>query len=144
MIKRSPVKVAIASGKGGAGKTLLATNLWACLSKKRGVLLVDLDSEEPNCALFAGGFPDATYLQYKMIPEWEKDKCTLCGNCVVNCKLHAIVKAAETIHVLNKLCHSCYACSELCPENSLPMKEWLLGEINEYVSADIKLVESRL
>ncbi|HDP75179.1 MAG TPA: ATPase [Bacteroidales bacterium] len=138
------MKIAIASGKGGTGKTLLSTNLAAFLSERESTLLVDLDVEEPNDLLFIKGNKVHAEEQYKMIPQWNESKCTLCGECTKNCKYHAIVQMGNFIAVFKELCHSCYACSELCPTGALPMQPHKMGETTEYTSSNLNFIESRL
>lgn len=144
MTKKKPLKIAIASGKGGTGKTLLATNLASFISQTQPALLVDLDVEEPNDFIFIKGKTESITEQFKMIPEWEAAKCSLCGNCSATCKYHAVVKLGPMIAVFNELCHSCYACSELCPEDALPMKPHKMGEISKINNGNLTFLESRL
>lgn len=144
MIKKKPLKIAIASGKGGTGKTLLATNLAAWHATRTKTLLVDLDVEEPNDFIFIKGKTENITQQYKMIPVWDASTCSLCGNCSANCKFHAVVKLGSVIAVFDELCHSCYACSELCPENALPMQPHKMGEISKITSGNLTFLESRL
>lgn len=144
MIDTLPLKIAIASGKGGTGKTMVSTNLAAYLSQNQSVLLVDLDVEEPNDFIFIHGTTESITDQYKMIPEWIEDKCTFCGTCGKSCKYHAIVQLGAFIVVFNELCHSCYACSELCEENALPMHKHKIGEIKKITVGNLTFIESRL
>lgn len=144
MTNLRPVKIAIASGKGGTGKTLLATNLAAFMSTRRETLLVDLDVEEPDDALFIRGKMKNASLQYKMIPEWVKDRCTLCGECTRNCKFHAVIQIGNFVAVFKELCHSCYACSELCPVDALPMHPHKMGEVREFTTGALHFMEARL
>jgi len=144
MIKKGSLKIAIASGKGGTGKTLLSTNLAAFLSQNENTLLVDLDVEEPNDSLFINGNKVTEVEQFKMIPQWNESNCTLCGECTKNCKYHAIVQMGNFIAVFKELCHSCYACSELCPTGALPMQPHKMGETVEYTSNNLNFIESRL
>lgn len=137
-------KLAIASGKGGTGKTLLSTNLADYLAQKQAVLLADLDVEEPNDALFFHAENKVITPQYKMIPDWQSDRCTLCGDCTRHCKFHAVIRLGEFITVFNELCHSCYACSDLCPEQALPMKPYRMGETSHQLLNGLQLIESRL
>ncbi len=138
------MKIAIASGKGGTGKTTLSTNLAAFLAEKEQVVLVDLDVEEPNSGLFISGELLHTEKKYKMIPEWDPTYCNLCGICQEVCNFNAVLKMGKNIMVFPELCHGCYACSELCPKNSLPMKEKEMGELKAFKKGNLSFVESRL
>ena len=79
-----------------------------------------------------------------MIPEWEKDKCTLCGHCQKVCNFHAVIQLGDQIMVFPELCHSCYACSELCPVDALPMIPQKMGELKQFKKEGLSFVESRL
>lgn len=138
------MKIAIASGKGGTGKTTLSTNLAAFLAEKEPVILVDLDVEEPNSGLFISGELKNTEDKYKMIPEWDSTYCNLCGICQEVCNFNAVLKMGKMIMVFPELCHGCYACSELCPKNSLPMKEKKMGELRHFEKGNLSFVESKL
>lgn len=138
------MKIAIASGKGGTGKTTLSTNLAAFLSEDEKIILVDLDVEEPNSGLFIKGELQHSELKYKMIPDWNKETCTLCGKCQESCNFHAVIRLGEDIMVFPELCHSCYACSELCPTSSLPMISKPIGKLKEFELENISFIESRL
>ncbi len=140
----TPLKIAIASGKGGTGKTTLSTNLASFLGENNRVVLVDLDVEEPNSHLFL----NATLLEkedkMKMIPRWESASCILCGSCVETCNFNALLCMANEILVFPNLCHSCYACSELCPTHSLPMQAQKMGELSHFAVEEMDFVEGRL
>ncbi len=138
------MKIAIASGKGGTGKTTLSTNLASYLAESRKVVLTDLDVEEPNSGLFLKSELFFSEDKYKMIPEWNKVDCTLCGECQDNCNYHAVIQVVDTIMVFPELCHSCFACSELCPTNSLPMIPQKMGELQHFKTKNFDFIESRL
>ena len=138
------MKIAIASGKGGTGKTTLSTNLAAYISENKNVVLCDLDVEEPNSGLFIKGELTHKEDKFKMVPKWEQDKCTLCGLCQEACNFNAIIKLETQIMVFPELCHSCYACSELCPTSALPMIPEKMGELKHFQLGKISFVESRL
>lgn len=144
MTNRNPIKIAIASGKGGTGKTTLSTNLAAFIAEQHEVVLVDLDVEEPNSGLFFKG--ELTHREdvFKMIPQWDEAKCTLCGICPKVCSYHAVIQLGPTILVFPELCHSCYACSELCPVDALPMIPKKTGTLRDFQIGKLHFVESRL
>lgn len=137
------MKVAIASGKGGTGKTTLSTNLAGLIAETNTVMLIDLDVEEPNTGLFIKGECVHSEEKFKMIPEWTND-CSLCGLCQEVCNFHAVLKLGRQIMVFPELCHSCYACSELCPDSALPMIPQKMGILKQYQQGRLSLVESRL
>ena len=138
------MKIAIASGKGGTGKTTLATNLAAYLSDERDVILADLDVEEPNSGLFIKGEKLLEETKYKMIPGWVERDCTFCGICQEVCNFNAVLNLGTQVLIYPELCHSCYACSELCPTAALPMKEQRMGVLSHYRNGRINFVESHL
>lgn len=138
------MKVAIASGKGGTGKTTLATNLAMYMAETEPVVLADLDVEEPNSGLFIKGKLHLQQPRYKMIPGWEKETCSLNGNCQAVCNFNAILKIGKRIMVFPELCHGCYACSELCPTASLPMQPKQMGELKHIKTGNLDFIESRL
>ena len=138
------MKIAIASGKGGTGKTTLSTNLASYLAETNRVVLTDLDVEEPNSGLFLNSELTHSEDKYKMIPQWKENDCTLCGICQEVCNYHAVIQIMDSIMVFPELCHSCYACSELCPTNALPMIPKKMGELKHYKTEQFHFVEARL
>jgi len=120
------MKIAIASGKGGTGKTTLSTNLACYIAEMHNIVLTDLDVEEPNSGLFIKANLVHEEDKFKMVPEWLEKKCILCGICQKVCNFHAVIQLGKMIMVFPELCHGCYACSELCSESTLPMikKKW--------------------
>jgi len=138
------MNITIASGKGGTGKTTVSTNLASLLSETTAVVLADLDVEEPNSGLFLSGEKVHEEDKFKMIPEWKKEECFLCGNCQKVCNFNAVMKLADIIMVFPELCHGCYACSELCPTKSLPMEPRKMGELKHLNTGKLDFVESRL
>jgi len=136
--------ITIASGKGGTGKTTISSNLSFYLSEKgRDIVLADLDVEEPNSSLFVKGEKILSKVAYTMKPVWEEENCKLCGKCAEVCNFNAILALPKGILTFPELCHSCYACSELCPTDSLPMKPHRIGEITEY-KREFPFIEGRL
>ncbi|WP_319477797.1 ATP-binding protein [Marispirochaeta aestuarii] len=138
------MKIAIASGKGGTGKTTLSVNLASYLAQKRPVVLTDLDVEEPNSGLFLHGRLEDSREMHRMVPSWESNNCTLCGLCQQVCNFNAVIKMGDRVMVFPELCHGCYACSELCPAGSLPMVPVKMGEIRRYRVDGVDFIDSRL
>lgn len=138
------MKIAIASGKGGTGKTTVSTNLAHYISQKREVVLVDLDVEEPNSALFIKGKLDKIHIKTIKVPQWVSENCILCGDCQANCNFNAVVKMNDEIMVFPQLCHSCYACSELCPKDALPMVPQAIGVLQKFQLDNLHFIESKL
>ncbi len=138
------IKIAVASGKGGTGKTMLATNLAALISGSTKTLLVDLDVEEPNSSLFFGGNKSPAKTLFRPVPEWNREKCLLCDICSDACRFNALIRLGNEISIFDKLCHSCFACSELCPQQALPMKEHAIGELTHITDNNLTIVEGRL
>jgi MinD superfamily P-loop ATPase len=138
------MKIAIASGKGGTGKTTLATNLAVSFSAERHTILADMDVEEPNSGLFIKGPRVKRETMYRDVPEWDEDLCTLCGECTANCNFNALVRIASRIIVFPNLCHSCFACSELCPAGALPMSKMKIGTLTQKEWGKLTFIESHL
>jgi len=143
-------QIAIASGKGGTGKTTVATNLYNIFSKQNSgrTMLVDCDVEEPNDILF---FPEADKVRETLvnqeIPHIDPSKCTFCRKCAEYCEFNAItvlppVKFAE---INASLCHSCGACSIACEHDAIGINEHPTGKISHYVNGPGEgILEGRL
>jgi MinD superfamily P-loop ATPase len=138
------MKIAIASGKGGTGKTTLSTNLSSYMAESREIVLADLDVEEPNSGLFITADLDFREDKFTMVPEWDAADCTHCGKCQTVCNFNAVLKMGDMIMVFPELCHGCYACSELCPAGSLPMKPRKMGELKSFTKGNLKFIESKM
>ncbi len=110
------MKIAIASGKGGTGKSTVSTNLAYLLSKMyKEVCLVDCDVEEPNCHIFMQ--PDFNYQEkvFVPVPQVDSEKCIACGKCAVVCEYNALAFVKNKVLVFEELCHGCGSCSLICP-----------------------------
>lgn len=138
------MRIAIASGKGGTGKTTLAVNLAMKASEQQSILLMDLDVEEPNSGIFIHADIVEEHQMFRLVPQWNKNICSSCGKCVSLCRYNALLKLGDQILVLPDLCHGCHACSELCPENALPMVNVPLGSLKHFRKASLDFVESKL
>ena len=138
------MKIAIASGKGGTGKTTLSTNLSAYMAESSQIVLCDLDVEEPNSGLFLNAELKNTEDKFKMIPRWESENCINCGKCQEHCSFNAVLKMGKIIMTFPELCHGCFACSELCPTGSLPMEKKKMGEMKSFSAGNLEFIESKL
>ena len=142
------IKVAIASGKGGTGKTFLSTNLFRVM-KEDGlqVGVVDCDAEVPNSVLFLKGEKKSVWPVEVFCPTIEKDKCLFCGQCAEVCQFHAItcIPALHYVKVLSDLCHACTACVHFCPSGAIVSGRKAVGEVTAYGDAEqIHLIEARI
>ncbi len=113
-------RIAVASGKGGTGKTTIATNLaFSLVSRTQRVLYVDCDVEEPNGHIFLKPTITSTERVGVPIPEVDVEFCTACGKCSEACQFSAIVCIKDSVLTFPELCHGCGACMLACPENAI-------------------------
>lgn len=134
--------ISIASGKGGTGKTTVATNMAVSLGSD--VQLLDCDVEEPNAHLFMNPEIDKMETAYTLIPEIDEDKCTFCKKCAEICRFKAIAVVSKTVLTFPELCHSCGGCVVVCPENAVTEAKRELGVVEQGSSGKIKFVHGRL
>jgi len=140
-----PMKIAIASGKGGTGKTTIAVNLAEILAESNErVLYADCDVEEPNGHLFLN--PDIRDLRVVGIPkpEVDMDKCDGCGECGEICRFSAIVVIVDKVLTFPELCHGCGGCSLVCPQNAITEKKDEIGIIEFGSAGNIDFVAGKL
>jgi MinD superfamily P-loop ATPase len=111
--------ISVASGKGGTGKTLVATSLALSLKDRERVQLLDCDVEEPNAHVLLK--PLITHSEAVSIPtpKVDEQKCSYCGKCAEVCAYNAIAILSKHVLVFPQLCHGCGACSYLCPEKAI-------------------------
>lgn len=134
------MKIAVLSGKGGTGKTLISVNL---ASVAGGANYVDCDVEEPNGHLF---FKPKYIKKEKVtseIPLVDHDKCTGCKICVDFCKFNALAFTDKLI-VFEDICHSCGGCMLVCPENAITKQDKLVGEIEKGISKNVNVFSGML
>jgi len=111
--------ISVASGKGGTGKTLVATSLALALKDGDEVMLLDCDVEEPNDHILLRPAIDGSEPVNVLVPVIDETKCTYCGKCAEVCAYHAIAVLGEHVLTFPQLCHGCGACSYLCPEKAI-------------------------
>ena len=122
------MKISIASGKGGTGKTTIATNLALVLSQlKFQVQLLDCDVEEPNCHIFVKPEFESSRPITIPVPTVDNEKCNGCGTCGEVCEYNAIVCLKKNVMVFEDMCHGCGGCVRFCPENAITEKAKEVG-----------------
>lgn len=118
------MKIACLSGKGGAGKTLVAVNLAAVA---KTATYIDCDVEEPNGRLFLKPKDVQKNIVSSLLPEFDAEKCNGCKKCVQFCRFHALMYIKEKPMVFSEVCHSCGGCMMVCPENAITEKQKPIG-----------------
>jgi MinD superfamily P-loop ATPase len=138
--------VSIASGKGGTGKTTVATNLALFLSaeKSQDIRFLDCDVEEPNAQIFLKPEMEKSRPVSLPIPEVDRTKCTFCGECAKVCAYNAVVVLKNEVLTFPELCHGCGGCSLLCPQAAISEKEREIGVLEKGKANSIRFVQGRL
>ena len=133
------VKIAISSGKGGTGKTFIATNLSVLLAEQgQAVTYLDCDVEEPNGHLFLKPKIDRTERMTVRAPlRIDGEKCTACGKCAKACHYNAIAVIKEKVLLFQEMCHACGACSIVCPTGAVIEGDKEIGELRHGKSGQI-------
>lgn len=140
------MKLAIASGKGGTGKTTIATNLAAvAASHGASTSYVDCDVEEPNGHIFLRPRIKETKPIEVFIPSVDKETCIACGQCQEICQYSAIILMGEEVLVYPDLCHSCGGCMLVCPVNAISETPRTMGVIEMGdTDAGVNFIQGRL
>lgn len=120
--------IAIASGKGGTGKTTVAVNLTLSLDN---VQLIDCDVEEPNSNLFLKLKLERAEDVSIQIPVIDEEKCTHCGKCSELCQYNALAVLPDKVMVFKELCHGCGLCQMACPQGAITEKDRTIGIIEK-------------
>jgi MinD superfamily P-loop ATPase len=134
--------LAVASGKGGTGKTTVSVNLANVLGS--AVQLLDCDVEEPNCHLFLRGVPIKGETISIPIPVVDGSLCDGCGECGKFCEYHAIVSYGTTPLVFPEMCHGCGGCMRVCPRGAIHETEKRIGVVETVQAGSITLIQGRL
>jgi MinD superfamily P-loop ATPase len=134
--------ISVASGKGGTGKTTVATNMASALGQ--GVRLLDCDVEEPNAHLFLNPVLGQAEEVTTFIPEIDDDLCTGCKKCAEICRFRALAVVAGKVLVFPELCHSCGGCMEVCEEGAVLDGSRILGTVESGVAGNVQFSHGRL
>ena len=114
------MRIVVASGKGGTGKTTVATSLaLVAAAEQESVRFMDCDVEAPNARLFLDPALDSRKNVGILIPEVNETTCTFCGKCAEVCQFHAIAVIGKKTLVFPELCHGCGSCTLVCPEHAI-------------------------
>lgn len=121
---------AIASGKGGTGKTLVATGLARVAAESgRQVHLLDCDVEEPNAHLFLRPQMTSSLEVTLLVPQVDRERCDACGRCARVCAFHALAVVRDQVLVFPGLCHGCGSCARQCPQGAITEVPKHLGRV---------------
>jgi len=139
------MKIAVASGKGGTGKTTIATNLARTVASFGDrVVYVDCDVEEPNGHIFLKPHIEETREATMFYPVIDEKICTSCGLCAKICQYKAIMVLADTPVVFPEMCHSCGGCTLVCPVDAITEHDRAIGTIETGTSDGIHFIHGRL
>ena len=134
--------LAVASGKGGTGKTTVSVNLASVYGAP--VQLADCDVEEPNCHLFLPGTMTERETVGIPVPRVDESLCDGCGECGKFCQYHAIVSFGTTPLVFPEMCHGCGGCAKICPKSAISEAEKRIGIVETRHSEKITLTQGLL
>ncbi|MHB1294862.1 MAG: ATP-binding protein [Anaerolineae bacterium] len=123
------MQIAIASGKGGTGKTLLATSLALVAAERCATTLLDCDVEAPNAALYLRPALAESAPVTQPVPRIDTARCTHCGRCAAVCAYHALAALPDRVLVFDALCHGCGSCVHQCPAEAIHEEPAPLGTL---------------
>jgi MinD superfamily P-loop ATPase len=138
------MKIAVASGKGGTGKSMVAANLAFTLSRSEPVTLVDCDVEEPNLHLFFPAPATSTDVTVP-VPVIDEKACNRCGKCGEFCQYGALTVLESRALFFPELCHSCGGCTLVCPNDAIHEKPKRIGTLStSALQPGLKLISGTL
>jgi MinD superfamily P-loop ATPase len=134
--------LAVASGKGGTGKTTVAMNLARSLDSD--VQLLDCDVEEPNCHLFLKSEGVSEEVIAMPVPQVDEALCDGCGECGKFCAYHAIISFGKEPLFFAEMCHGCGGCAKVCPKKAISETDKRIGVVETMRSNNISLVQGKI
>jgi len=140
MANNNPLKIAVASGKGGTGKTTIATGFALSIINdiSESLLFLDCDVEAPNAHLFLKPQLTEEKPVEILIPEVNESLCTHCGECAKVCQFQAIAVLGNKTLVFPQLCHGCGSCTMICPANAIQEIPKSIGVLQKGTAGEIK------
>jgi len=139
--------ISIASGKGGTGKTMVATNLALSIVRTGYALsiqVLDCDVEEPNAHIFLKPRMTESRPVYLPVPQVDFERCTYCGKCGEVCQFSAIAVIKKNVLTFPELCHGCGACSLLCPADAITEVDRQIGVLEIGQSNGVRFIHGIL
>ncbi|MBN2654563.1 MAG: ATP-binding protein [Nitrospirae bacterium] len=134
--------IAVASGKGGTGKTTVSVNLAKAFGS--AVQLLDCDVEEPNAHIFLNPSVSSEKVVNILVPEVDETRCDGCGECSRFCEYSAIVSFGSKPLVFPEMCHGCGGCARVCPKNAIHEVQKRIGVVKSSEAGNIVLIEGVL
>jgi len=136
--------ISVASGKGGTGKTLVATSLALSLQDQGNVQLLDCDVEKPNDYIFLKPSFTRREAVVMLAPKLDEEKCTYCGKCAEACNWNAIAVLKEKVLIFPELCHGCGVCAYVSTEGAIAEEEREIGVVELGQSGGVQFVQGTL
>lgn len=142
---KQKLTIAVASGKGGTGKTTVSASL-ACAAAEAGykASYLDCDVEEPNGHLFLRPSINYRHLVGIPVPVVDPEKCIACGSCGEICQYSAIVCINKNVLTFDKMCHGCGGCSLICPTGAITEKSRDIGVVETGSSGKVRFCHGKL
>lgn len=138
------MKIAVASGKGGTGKTTVAVNLaWVLAARGVAVQYLDCDVEEPNGHIFLKPQIESSAAVGISVPVVDEQKCTACRKCAEVCQYHAIAVLKKPL-VFPELCHGCGGCLLVCPTGAIREELRTIGVVETGSAGRVRFAQGRL
>jgi len=136
--------VAVASGKGGTGKTTVAVSLAVVAAEEHPVVLADCDVEEPNAHILLRPSIEEREDVSVPVPRFDEEKCTHCGECAKACRFNALAVLPSSVAFFENLCHSCGVCTLVCSEGAVTERERVIGVIERGRAGGVEFIGGRL